>query len=72
VIRENNAIDIYEEYFDNVKDVSEADVPLSARTINLFRDPNPVKRSAVYNCWHPDGGGRLAVAYSDLRFQSWI
>lgn len=70
VVRQNNAIDIYQEYFDTVDDIDERDSMPRARTINLFRDPNSVKRSAVYNCWHPDGGGRLAVAYSNLGFQS--
>ena len=43
VLRENNAIDIYEEYFDNVEDVDKSDATPRARTINLFRDPNNVK-----------------------------
>jgi len=70
VIRQNNAIDIYEEYFEDADDVDQKDAAPRARTINLLRDPNQVTRSAVYNCWHPDSAEKLAVAYSDLRFQS--
>ena len=36
VIRQNNAIDIYEDYFDDV-DVDAADEAPSAKTINVFR-----------------------------------
>lgn len=43
VIRQNNAIDIYEEYFENFEDVDKSDATPRARTINLFRDPNSVK-----------------------------
>lgn len=35
-IKQNNAIDIYEEYFDDV-DVDATDEPPSAKTINVFR-----------------------------------
>ena len=49
VLRENNAIDIYEEYFDNVEDVDKSDATPRARTINLFRDPNSVKVRILYN-----------------------
>ena len=72
IIRQNNSIDIYEEYFAelDVSSLNMADTSPRARTVNLFRDPNSVKRPAIYNCWHPDGGKRLAVAYSALGFQA--
>lgn len=35
----------------------------------MFRDPNEVKRTATSLSWHPDGGRKLAVAYSCLEFQ---
>lgn len=37
--------------------------------LSVFRDPNEVKRTATSLSWHPDGGGKLAVAYSSLEFQ---
>ena len=35
-IKQNNAIDIYEEYFEDME-VEAADEPPSAKTINVFR-----------------------------------
>jgi len=34
-----------------------------------FRDPNELKRTATSLSWYPDGGKKLAVAYSNLEFQ---
>ncbi|XP_062381957.1 dynein axonemal intermediate chain 2 [Sardina pilchardus] len=68
-IQQNNAIDIYEEYFHDEEVVEEAEEQPSAKTINVFRDPNPVKRTATSLSWHPDGSRKLAVAYSSLEFQ---
>jgi hypothetical protein len=34
----------------------------------VFRDPNPVKRTATSIHWHPEGN-KIAVAYSVLSFQ---
>lgn len=36
-IQQNNAIDIYEEYFDSEETVEEAEEQPSAKTINVFR-----------------------------------
>lgn len=68
-IKQNNAIDIYEEYFDDVEMQDTDDIP-SAKTINLFRDPSEVKRTAAHISWYPDGPSRLAVAYCNLEFES--
>lgn len=67
-IRQNNAIDIYQNYFEDVE-VESADEPPSAKTINVFRDPNELKRSATHISWFPDGPRKLAIAYSNLEFQ---
>ncbi|XP_028935447.1 dynein intermediate chain 2, axonemal [Ornithorhynchus anatinus] len=68
-IKQNNAIDIYQEYFeeDDTDEVTE-EAP-SAKTINIFRDPNEIKRTVTHLSWHPDGSKKLAVAYSNLEFQ---
>lgn len=66
-IKQNNTIDIYEEYFDDAK-VDTATDPLSAKGLAVFRDPNEIKRTATSINWHPDGG-KMAVAYSVLNFQ---
>eukprot|EP00128_Syssomonas_multiformis_P018454 Colp12_sorted_trinity150504_noHs@34982 len=67
-IKQNNAIDIYDEYF--VGKASEhSSEPPSAKTINVFRDPSQIKRTATHLSWYPDDASRLAVAYSILEFQ---
>jgi len=67
-IRQNNAVDIYEQYFDEVEADTIDEAP-SAKTINVFRDPNTVKRTATFISWYPDGCKKIAVAYSNLEFQ---
>eukprot|EP00794_Sanderia_malayensis_P009172 gene9172-10145_t len=67
-IQQNNAIDIYEEYFLEAG-LDSSNEPPSAKTINVFRDPNEVKRTATNISWYPDGPKKLAVAYSILEFQ---
>nr|XP_056704684.1 dynein axonemal intermediate chain 2 [Euleptes europaea] len=68
-IKQNNAINIYEEYFEEEEAAGITDEPPSAKTINVFRDPNLVKRTATHLSWHPDRSRKLAVAYSSLEFQ---
>ncbi|XP_032769179.1 dynein intermediate chain 2, axonemal isoform X1 [Rattus rattus] len=68
-IKQNNAIDIYEEYFDDEEAVEVTEEAPSAKTINVFRDPQEIKRAATHLSWHPDGNKKLAVAYSCLQFQ---
>lgn len=67
-IQQNNAIDIYEEYFCDTLSGPTNEAP-SAKTINVFRDPNEIKRTATKISWYPDGAQKLAVAYSILEFQ---
>ena len=69
MLRQNNAIDIYEEYFTGDA-VDHSGEPPSAKTLTVFRDPSPThKRTATSMSWNPDGGRKLAVAYSILQFQ---
>jgi dynein intermediate chain 2 len=70
VVRQNNTVDIYEEYFEGLatETLEMSSEPPSAKGVAVFRDPAPVKRSATNVNWHPEGN-RLAVAYSLLRFQ---
>ena len=68
-LRQNNAIDIYEEYFSNYKSTRVASDPPSTKTISVFRDPNEHKRTVTHISWYPDGAARLAAAYSVLEFQ---
>lgn len=41
----------------------------SAKTLSVFKDPNPVKRTVSSLSFHPDGGRKIAVAFSLLQFQ---
>ncbi|XP_055552003.1 dynein axonemal intermediate chain 2-like isoform X11 [Falco biarmicus] len=68
-VKQNNAIDIYEEYFGEEEMAEVEDEPPSAKTINVIRDPNITKRTATHLSWHPDTCKKLAVAYSSLEFQ---
>ncbi|XP_014812088.1 PREDICTED: dynein intermediate chain 2, axonemal isoform X2 [Calidris pugnax] len=69
-IKQNNAINIYEEYFGEEEETAEVeDEPPSAKYIDVIRDPNETKRTATHLSWHPDTCKKLAVAYSRLEFQ---
>ncbi|NXS28293.1 DNAI2 protein, partial [Pomatostomus ruficeps] len=83
-IRQNNAIDIYEEYFEEEEEEEVEDEHPSAKTINVLRDlqtdlswlicppqrdPNTTKRMATRLSWHPDANRAVAVAYCSLDFQ---
>ncbi|XP_060948510.1 dynein axonemal intermediate chain 2-like [Limanda limanda] len=68
-IRQNNAVDIYQEYLEDEEEVERSQESPSAKTINVFRDPNEVKRTVTALSWHPDCGSKLAAAYSCLEFQ---
>ncbi|XP_068717827.1 dynein intermediate chain 3, ciliary-like [Montipora capricornis] len=67
-IKQNNALDIYEEYFADIDTDTSGDPP-SAKTINVFRDPHELKRTATSLSWYPESTRKLAVAYSILEFQ---
>ncbi|NWV06490.1 DNAI2 protein, partial [Ptilonorhynchus violaceus] len=68
-IRQNNAIDIYEEYFAEEEEEDEEEEHPSAKTIVVLRDPNTTKRMATRLSWHPDANKSVAVAYCSLDFQ---
>uniref|UniRef100_A0A7R9GTU4 Dynein intermediate chain 3, ciliary n=3 Tax=Timema TaxID=61471 RepID=A0A7R9GTU4_TIMPO len=67
-ILQNNAVNIYESYFDEYDQVSIAE-RATARTVNVYRDPSSVKRPVTHLSWSPDGGARLAVTHCNLEFQ---
>ncbi|XP_066188546.1 dynein axonemal intermediate chain 2 [Sylvia atricapilla] len=68
-IRQNNTIDIYEEYFEEEEDEEEEEEHPSAKIINVFRDPNKIRRMCTHLSWHPDANRAVAVAYCSLDFQ---
>uniref|UniRef100_A0A674PMN7 Dynein, axonemal, intermediate chain 2b n=2 Tax=Takifugu rubripes TaxID=31033 RepID=A0A674PMN7_TAKRU len=67
--RQNNTVNIYQDYFEDEEEVEGSQETPSAKTINVFRDPNDVKRTVSCLSWHPDGNQKLAAAYSCLQFQ---
>ena len=66
-VKQNNTIDIYEEYFDGAM-TDHSSEPPSAKGLAVFRDPHSIKRTATSINWHPEGS-RIAVSYSVLTFQ---
>lgn len=66
-IMENNALDIYEEYF---CDEPEEDEEVSAKILNVFRDYNIEQRAVFDISFSSEGSPRLAVAYSVKEFQN--
>jgi len=67
-IKQNYAIDIYQEYFAG-EYADHSSEPPSAKTLSVFKDPDPVKRTVSNISWYPDGGKKLAVAFSIMQFQ---
>jgi len=67
-MKQNLAVDIYEEYFTDHKTMELQ--PPSARTLTVFRDPSPFKRCATSVSWIPDKANKVAVSYSILGFQA--
>jgi len=67
-MKQNNTIDIYEEYFlgDTLDHSSE---PPSAKGLAVFRDPEDVMRTVSSINWHPEGPTKIACSYSILTFQ---
>eukprot|EP00036_Acanthoecidae_sp_10tr_P010001 CAMPEP_0182915526 /NCGR_PEP_ID=MMETSP0105_2-20130417/374_1 /TAXON_ID=81532 ORGANISM="Acanthoeca-like sp., Strain 10tr" /NCGR_SAMPLE_ID=MMETSP0105_2 /ASSEMBLY_ACC=CAM_ASM_000205 /LENGTH=630 /DNA_ID=CAMNT_0025052397 /DNA_START=32 /DNA_END=1924 /DNA_ORIENTATION=+ len=68
-IKQNNAVDIYEDYFlGEESGVDSVEAP-SAKVTAVFRDPQELKRSVNWLSWYPDQATRVAGAYSILDFQ---
>ena len=68
-MRQNNTVNVYEEYFvgrDAPKDHG-SELP-SAKGVAVFRDPSPIHRTATSVDWHAEGN-KIAVSYSILKFQ---
>lgn len=69
IVEQNNAIDLFEQYFESKEEKVAAAESHTSKTVAVFRDPNEIKRQANYITWHPEGPNKLAVAYSVLNFQ---
>eukprot|EP00501_MAST-03F_sp_TOSAG23-6_P001089 GSMAST32.ASY1.ANO1.1132.1 assembled CDS len=60
-VKQNNTINIYETYFDELLEDHSSEPP-SAKGLAVLRDPSTID-------WIPDGPTRIAVSYSVLQFQ---
>ena len=67
-IKQNYAIDIYQEYFAG-EYADHSSEPPSAKTLSVFKDPSEIKRTVSNISWYPDGGKKLAVAFAIMQFQ---
>jgi len=67
-IKQNYAIDIYQEYFAG-EYADHSSEPPSAKTLSVFKDPSEIKRTVANISWYPDGGKKIAVAFAILQFQ---
>lgn len=70
-ILQNNACNIYEQYFDGTKPTSLIQRTFS-RTVNVYRDPLPMKRQITHISWSPDQGTRFAASYCNTDFKHTI
>ena len=69
LVKQNNAIDIYEDYFEGGMVDHSSEAPY-AKTVARFQDPHmKYGRGASYISWYPDGARKLAIAYSIMKFQ---
>lgn len=63
---QNNAIDMYRTYYAEMASIP-APERISCRTVNVYRDPPPVRPISSI-CWQPEGGSRFAVTYLDVDY----
>ncbi|XP_064099028.1 dynein intermediate chain 3, ciliary-like [Macrobrachium nipponense] len=66
-IRQNNAIDIYEMYFEE-NEAPLVDEPEPIKTVNVIRDPYAGERMITSLSFAPEGGHKVAAAYSSSKF----
>jgi len=67
-VKQNNTINIYEEYFEDAYEDHSSEPP-SAKGMAVLRDPSTVQRTATCIDWYQDGATRIAVSYAIGKFQ---
>ncbi|ESN93763.1 hypothetical protein HELRODRAFT_88238 [Helobdella robusta] len=67
-IRQNNSLDIYEDYFGGAESILDLNKP-TLKIINLFNDQNEIKRPVSSLSWFTDGPKKVAVSYADPECQ---
>ena len=68
-IKQNNTLDMYEEYFGGEEDGGPAgDGATGAKTVNVFRDPCPQRRAVCTELFMVNGG--CSEVWGKLRLHS--
>lgn len=67
-LKQNNTIDLYQDYFAHLGEAATTEQP-SAKGLAVFRDPEPVKRTVSKIDWHPESPHKMAACYCLLQFQ---
>ncbi|KOB66868.1 putative dynein intermediate chain 3, ciliary, partial [Operophtera brumata] len=65
-VMQNNAIEIYNTYYAEMAPLP-APERISCRTVNVYRDPPPVRPISSI-CWQPEHGSHFAVTYLDVDY----
>ncbi|XP_050305470.1 dynein intermediate chain 3, ciliary [Anthonomus grandis grandis] len=68
-IQQNNAINIYQQYFSDVEPTPLVERS-SARTVNVYQDQSSPTRPVNWVSWSPDNQTKLAITHCNLKFQS--
>lgn len=67
-LRQNNTINIYQNYFESFRPATTTEQP-NAKGLAVFRDPEIIKRTVSTIDWHPECAQKMAASYSVLHFQ---
>ncbi|CAG9768193.1 unnamed protein product [Ceutorhynchus assimilis] len=70
-ILQNNAINIYQQYFSDVEPTPLVERS-SARTVNVYQDQSSPTRPINWISWSPDNQSKLAIAHCNLKFQNFM
>lgn len=68
-VLQNNASNIYQQYFEEIGTCYVDTQSNSCRTVNVYRDPLPIKRPVTHISWSPDQGSRIAVSHCSKDFK---
>jgi len=72
LVKQNNVVDIYQEFFTGVATDHSAEVP-NVKTTTVFKDPHTgaagyPPRSAAHVSWHPDPAvHKVVISYSIMQ-----
>ncbi|CAH1987612.1 unnamed protein product [Acanthoscelides obtectus] len=70
-ILQNNAINIYQQYFSDVEETPMVEKS-SARTVNVYQDQSVPTRPITHISWSPDNQTKLAISHCNMVYQAQI